>query len=102
MTAWLALASKQESSGGKAVLLGISKRGDIDLRTLLIHGAGAVLWAAQRRNASMDRWVQGLFERRNAHVAAVAMANKNARIVWPLLAKAPQHHPQHVSEPVTA
>ena len=66
------------------------------------HGAGAVLWAAQRRNASMDRWVQGLFERRNAHVAAVAMANKNARIVWPLLAKAPQHHPQHVSEPVTA
>ena len=102
MAAWLGLVPKQESSGGKTVLLGISKRGDVYLRTLLIHGARAVLWAAQRRKASMDRWVQGLLERRNANVAAVAMANKTARIVWALLAKARQYDPQHVSRPITA
>ena len=58
IAAWLGLVPKQESSGGKTVLLGISKRGDIYLRTLLIHGARAVLWVAQRRKAPMDRWVQ--------------------------------------------
>ena len=62
----------------------------------------AVLWAAQRRKATVDRWVQGLLERRNANVAAVAMANKTARIVWALLAKARQYDPQHVSRSVTA
>ena len=87
MAAWLGLVPKQESSGGKTVLLGISKRGDVYLRTLLIHGARAVLWAGRRRKAPADRWVQGLVERRNANVAAVAMANKTARIVWALLAK---------------
>ena len=102
MAAWLGLVPKQESSGGKTVLLGISKRGDVYLRTLLIHGARAVLWAAQRRKANVDRWVQGLLERRNANVAAVAMANKTARIVWALLAKTRQYDPQHVSRPVTA
>lgn len=102
MAAWLGLVPKQESSGGKTVLLGISKRGDVYLRTLLIHGARAVLWAAQRRKATVDRWVQGLLERRNANVAAVAMANKTARIVWALLAKARQYDPQHVSTPAAA
>jgi transposase len=102
MAAWLGLVPKQESSGGKTVLLGISKRGDVYLRTLLIHGARSVLCAAQRRKATVDRWVQGLLERRNANVAAVAMANKTARIVWALLAKARQYDPQHLSRPVTA
>ena len=102
MAAWLGLVPKQESSGGKTVLLGISKRGDVYLRTLLIHGARAVLWAAQRRKATVDRWVQGLLERRNANVAAVAMANKTARIVWALLAKARQYDPQHVSTSAAA
>ena len=102
MAAWLGLVPKQESSGGKTVLLGISKRGDVYLRTLLIHGARSVLCAAQCRKATVDRWVQGLLERRNANVAAVAMANKTARIVWALLAKARQYDPQHLSRPVTA
>ena len=102
MAAWLGLVPKQQSSGGKTVLLGISKRGDVYLRTLLIHGSRAVLWAAQRRKATVDRWVQGLLERRNANVAAVAMANKTARIVWALLAKARHYDPQHVSRSVTA
>ena len=102
MAAWLGLVPKQDSSGGKTVLLGISKRGDVYLRTLLIHGARAVLWAAQRRKATAGQWVQDLLERRNANVVAVAMANKTARIVWALLAKARQYDPQHVSKPVTA
>lgn len=102
LAAWLGLVPKQESSGGKTVLLGISKRGDVYLRTLLIHGARSVLWAARHRKESVDRWVQGLLERRNANVAAVAMANKTARIVWALLAKGRQYDPQHMSMPVTA
>ena len=102
MAAWLGLVPKQESSGGKTVLLGISKRGDVYLRTLLIHGARVVLWAAQRRKATVDRWVQGLLERRNANVAAVAMANKTARIVWALLSKAREYDPRHVSTPAAA
>jgi transposase len=102
LAAWLGLVPKQSSSGGKTVLLGISKRGDAYLRTLLIHGARSVLWAAQHRKVSVDRWVQGLLERRNANVAAVAMANKTARIVWALLAKGRQYDPQHMTMPVTA
>ena len=102
LAAWLGLVPKQESSGGKTVLLGISKRGDAYLRTLLIHGARSVLWAAQRRKASVDRWVQGLLERRNANVAAVAMANKTARIAWALLAKDRQYDSAHVSMPAVA
>lgn len=101
LAAWLGLVPKQESSGGKTVLLGISKRGDAYLRTLLIHGARAVLWAAQRRKASVDRWVQGLLERRNMNIAVVAMANKSARIVWALLAKDRQYDPLYVPIPVT-
>ena len=102
MAAWLGLVPKQESSGGKTVLLGISKRGDAYLRTMLIHGARSVLWAAQRRKAPADRWVQGLLERRNANITAVAMANKTARVVWALLAKDRHYEPSHVSIFVTA
>ena len=66
-------------------MLGISKRGDTYLRTLLIHGARAVIRVAQRNRDRIDRWLEGLLDRRNANVAAVALANKNARIVWALL-----------------
>jgi len=86
MAAWLGLVPRQYSSGGKSVLLGISKRGDVYLRTLLIHGARSVLYAAQRKKQEIDGWLDGLIRRRNANVAAVALANKNARIVWALLA----------------
>ena len=102
LAAWLGLVPKQESSGGKTILLGISKRGDKYLRTLLIHGARSVLWAAQRNKAPVDRWVQGLLDRRPTNVAAVAMANKTARIVWAMLAKERHYDPSHVSTPVMA
>ena len=76
---------KQHSSGGKSTLLGISKRGDSYLRTLLIHGARSVIFRAKQK-ADTGSWLHQLVERRNPNVAAVALANKNARIVWALLA----------------
>lgn len=85
VAAWLGLVPKQHSSGGKDVLLGMSKRGDTYLRTLLIHGARAVIFRAQQK-ADKKSWLHRLLARRNPNVAAVALANKNARIVWALLA----------------
>ena len=76
-------------------MLGISKRGDSYLRTLLIHGARSVIIAAQKRNHS-GGWLNGLLSRRNPNVAAVALANKNARIVWALLAHQPEFRADHV------
>jgi transposase len=87
LAAWLGLTPRQHSSGGKDCLLGISKRGDAYLRTLLIHGARAVLRVADTKDDPRSRWLQNLCSRRNKNIAAVALANKNARIVWALLTK---------------
>jgi len=85
VAAWLGLVPKQHSSGGKQTLLSISKRGDTYLRTLLIHGARSVIYRAQQKPDACT-WINGVVSRRNRNVAAVALANKNARIVWALLA----------------
>jgi len=85
LAAWLGLVPRQHSSGGKSVLLGISKRGDTYLRTLLIHGARAVIRFAENKPA--NNWLNKLLDRRNKNVATVALANKNARIVWALLTR---------------
>jgi transposase len=85
LAAWLGLVPKQHSSGGKSNLLTISKRGDTYLRTLLIHGARSVVYRAGQKTDSCS-WVNAVVQRRNKNVAAVALANKNARIVWALLA----------------
>jgi transposase len=87
LAAWLGLTPRQHSSGGKDRLLGISKRGDAYLRTLLIHGARAVLRVSGEKDDLRSRWLQSLCSRRNKNIAAVALANKNARIVWALLTK---------------
>lgn len=87
LAAWLGLVPRQHSSGGKEQLLGISKRGDTYLRTLLIHGARSVLWRVKGKTDACSAWLQGVAARRHANVAAVALANKNARIVWALLAR---------------
>ncbi len=87
LAAWLGLTPRQHSSGGKDRLLGISKRGDAYLRTLLIHGARAVLKVVGNKEDPRSRWIQNLCGRRNKNIAAVALANKNARIVWALLTK---------------
>jgi transposase len=86
LAAWLGLVPRQHSSGGKSVLLGMSKRGDTYLRTLLVHGARSVVLATQRKVDNARSWIGQLLNRRNKNVAAVALANKNARIVWALLA----------------
>ncbi|WP_206955970.1 IS110 family transposase [Trinickia acidisoli] len=99
LAAWLGLVPKQNSSGGKNVLLGISKRGDTYLRTLLIHGARSVMQVAERK-LQKDGWLHGLLQRRNANVAAVALANKNARIIWALLAHDREFRPDYT--PATA
>ena len=87
MSAWLGLTPREHSSGGKQRLGGISKRGDTYLRTLLIHGARSVLNAAANKTDSRSCWVRGLAARRNKNIATVALANKNARIAWAILAK---------------
>lgn len=97
LAAWLGLVPKQHSTGGKANLLGISKRGDRYLRTLLIHGARSALLADSRRADGADPWLAGLRERRCANVAAVALANKNARIVWALMAHDREYQPDYAT-----
>jgi transposase len=87
LSAWLGLVPRQQSSGGRCVLLGISKRGDRYLRTLLIHGARATLRFAARKRDPRSRWIGAVRERRGTNIAAVALANKNARILWALLAR---------------
>ena len=86
LAAWLGLVPRQHSSGGKPRLLGIRKRGNIYLRTLLIQGARAVLRHARGQSAPPHGWLLQVRARRNTNVAIVALANKNARMVWALLA----------------
>jgi transposase len=94
MAAWLGLTPRQHSSGGKDRLLGISKRGDAYLRTLLIHGARSALKVAGKKDDPRSRWLQNLCNRRNKNIAAVALANKNARIAWALLSKETDYLPE--------
>jgi transposase len=89
LAAWLGLVPRQHSTGGKAVLLGISKRGDRYLRALLIHGARAVVyrWKDKQNPGARARWVQQLIARRGINCATVALANKIARVAWVLLSQ---------------
>ncbi len=87
LSAWLGLVPRQESTGGRDVLLGISKRGNKYLRTLLIHGARTVVYWARKKNDPRSRWINELAKRRGENIAAVAVANKNARIIWAILSR---------------
>jgi transposase len=82
VSASLGMVPRQHSTGGKPVLLGISKRGDSYLRMLLIHGARAVLQHAAGKSDPLSRWLQQLAARRGVNRAVVALANKNARRLW--------------------
>lgn len=86
LAAWLGLVPRQHSSGGRSNLLGISKRGDTYLRTLLVHGARAVV-AAAKKKPNPSGWLHELLKRRSVNVAVVALANKMARTIWALLTK---------------
>ena len=93
LAAWLGLVPRQHSSGGKPQLLGISKRGDCYVRTLLIHGARSVQRVCKNRGDERSRWLKELGSRRHGNIAAVALANKNARIAWALLARGEHYQP---------
>ncbi len=97
VAAWLGIVPRQDSTGGKPKLLGISKHGDVYLRTLLIHGARSVLRHLEHRPDQTDSWLKRLTLRRGKNVAAVALANKNARIAWALLAHQREFDPDYVS-----
>jgi transposase len=93
--AWLGLVPRQTGTGGRVRLLGISKRGDTYLRTLLIHGARSVLTHAK----DPARWITELRQRRPLNVAVVALANKMARTIWALLAHERTYQKGFVSQP---
>jgi len=93
MAASLGLTPRQCSSGDKQRLLGISKRGDVYLRTLLVHGARAVVSQAKHRDDRLSRWVTGIAQRRHPNVAAVALANKTARMAWAMLRNETDYDP---------
>ncbi len=88
----------QHSSGGKHNLLGMSKRGDAYLRTVLIHGARAVVKAAANKDDPLSRWIQGICARRNKNIAAVALANKNLRIAWSMIRYGTEYDPNYHSK----
>jgi transposase len=85
MAAWLGLVPGQHSTGGRDRLLGISKRGDVYVRQLLIHGARAVMRYVDRKDDTHSRWAVALKARRHTNVAVVAMANKMARIAYAII-----------------
>lgn len=85
LAAWLGLVPKQFSSGNQQRLLGISKRGDRYLRTLLAHGARSVVKVAGKKTDPYHLWIQQLLARKSYNEVCTAVANKNARIVWSLL-----------------
>ena len=86
----------QNSSGGRASLGRITKRGDDYLRTLLIQGAKSAVMSAHKRSDRISQWLVQLKERVGWQKAVVALANKNARIVWAVLAKGRVFDPNHV------
>jgi len=87
LAAFLGLVPRQHSTGGKPRLLGISKRGDVYLRTLLIHGARSVIQSVDKKQDRTSRWATDLMQRRGKNIATVALANKMARTVFALLSQ---------------
>jgi transposase len=87
MAASLGLTPRQMSSGGKSKLLGISKRGDSYLRSLLVHGARSMIQIAKGKDDHLSLWVMRIVNNRHPNIAAVAMANKTVRIAWAMITK---------------
>jgi len=95
MAAAIGLTPRQNSSGDKHRLLGISKRGDVYLRMLMVHGAKSVVTRAKHKDDRLSRWVTEIATRRHPNVAAVALANKNARMAWAMLRNKTDYDPEY-------
>jgi transposase len=93
LAAWIGLVPRQHATGGRERLLGISKRGDVYLRQLLIHGARAVLRWVERKDDRTSRWATALKGRRHTNIACVAMANKMARVAYAVLTTGTPYDP---------
>ncbi len=102
LAAYLGLVPRHRASGGRTVMLGISKRGDSYLRTLLVNGARAAMRNVGRRRDPRSVWASRLKLRRGANVATVALANKNARVMWALLTRGENYravpHPARIPQ----
>lgn len=94
MAVSLGLTPKQSSSGGKEKLLGISKRGDPYVRSLLVHGARSVIRSAKGKDDRLSQWVMRIANAHHFNVAVVAMANKTARIAWAMIRKGSDYQPE--------
>lgn len=94
MAVSLGLTPKQNSSGGKEKLLGISKRGDSYVRCLLVHGARSMISASKGKDDRLSKWVMRIATTRHPNVAAVAMANKTARIAWAMIRNGSNYQPE--------
>ena len=86
VAAWLGLVPKQHSSGNKIRLSGISKRGDCYVRKLLVNGGRTVVKNCDNKTDARSLWIADKKQRSGYNKAAVAVANKNARIIWAILA----------------
>jgi transposase len=95
--AWCGITPRQHSSGGKTVLGRITRRGDTYLRSLLVQGAKSAVLTAHKRSDPISRWALALRERSGWQVATVALANKNARILWAVMTKGERFDAHHVS-----
>jgi transposase len=96
MAASLGLTPRQHSSGGKERLLGISKRGDAYLRSILIHGARSVVSQCKHKEDRLSRWMTELAVRRHPNIAAVALANKTVRMAWAMMRSGSDYDPEFV------
>lgn len=95
VSASVGVVPRQHSSGGKDVLLGISKRGDRYLRCLLVHGARSVVIQAARKKDPLSDWINQIRARRGFNKAVVALANKMARMGWAILARRTEYQPDY-------
>jgi len=91
------MVPRQHSSGGRSVLLGSSTRGDRYLRALMIHGARSALRVAERKRDPRSIWISRIELRRGPNAAAVALANKNARVIWARLVRGDDYRTRAVA-----
>ncbi len=101
-SAWLGIVPGEYTTGGKQKLLGISKRGNSYLRRLFVQGARAVLQQSAKQSSGLSAWLAQLTTRAHSNVAAVALANKLARMAWAVLAKSEPYRPPIVVGAATA
>ena len=102
MAAWLGLVPKQHSSGNKIRLGGITKRGDRYLRMLLVHGGRSVVKVCDNKSDRKNRWLKKKKHEKGYNVAAVALANKNARIIWAMLTTGESYRRSEMIETIAA